>query len=168
MNHRKNGALKYLSMVRCINSNANLAALINAFRVSDQSHEQWYGEQKIAKEMVKEQLEQHFEFGLQYLNLAYSVVGGFNFKLKEFTKKKEPWWPSIFNMFGKKDFDILNLKMSYLNKNDMEILSNCLYNEIENFKLPQTHIRVLDLSRNAIMKDGAKTLATALEKNKSL
>ena len=64
MNHKKNGALKYLSMQRCVNSMANLSLFFDAFRVSDVMHENWYGDKKVAKEMQKEQLELKAEFGL--------------------------------------------------------------------------------------------------------
>jgi Ran GTPase-activating protein (RanGAP) involved in mRNA processing and transport len=50
----------------------------------------------------------------------------------------------------------------------MELYSTCLYNEIENLQIPKTSLRVLNLSRNAIGKEGAKLLAAALEKNSSL
>ena len=55
--------------------------------------EMWYGDKKIAKDMTKEQLENKFEFGLDYLHIGNSLLTGFNFKFKELEKRKEPIWP---------------------------------------------------------------------------
>lgn len=50
----------------------------------------------------------------------------------------------------------------------MELIGNCLYNEIPDLGIKQTKVRVLNLSRNNLTKEGAKILALALEGNKSL
>jgi Ran GTPase-activating protein (RanGAP) involved in mRNA processing and transport len=118
--------------------------------------------------MQKEQLEKHFSFGLHHLNIQFSSIPGSNFKLKDYLKKKEPYWPSIMHILCEKSLDTLNLKKCGITKNDMELYSTCLYNEIENLQIPKTSLRVLNLSRNAIGKEGAKLLAAALEKNSSL
>jgi hypothetical protein len=73
-------------------------------------HELWYGESRVAKDMQKEQLETKFEFGLQYLNVGASVINRIGFKLKEYLKKKEPWWPMMINLFGEASLKIFNLK----------------------------------------------------------
>jgi Ran GTPase-activating protein (RanGAP) involved in mRNA processing and transport len=57
-----------------------------------------------------------------------------------------------------------NLPLCQLNKNDMELLSYSLHQN----PLGNSTLKVLNLSRNAILKEGAKTLAQALEGNKSL
>ncbi len=98
-------------------------------------HELWYGEAKVAKDMSKEQLETKFEFGITYLNLGFSSLASNGFKLKEYLKKKDPYWPTFMDMFGQKSLEILNMRNCQMNKNDMELLSNCLYNEIENFPI---------------------------------
>jgi hypothetical protein len=74
MNHKKNGSLKHLSIQRCIGSYHLLNLFFQSFRVSDEMHENWYGDKKIAKEMKKEQLEVKTQFGLQYLNLGFSFI----------------------------------------------------------------------------------------------
>jgi len=51
-----------------------------------------------------------------------------------------------------------------MTKNDVELLSYCLANNPRG----TTTLEVLNLSRNNILKEGAKTLATALEVNNSL
>ena len=47
----------------------------------------------------------------------------------------------------------------------MELISTCLF---ENPLGDTTKLRILNLSRNKIMKEGAKTLAPALAGNKTL
>ena len=44
----------------------------------------WYGDKKVAKDMVKEQLEKKFEFGLTYLNLGIGALSYNGFKLKDY------------------------------------------------------------------------------------
>jgi len=51
---------------------------------------------------------------------------------------------------------------------DCELIANCIYNEIEKFPIAQTRVRVLNLSKNPITKDGAKLLGPALGGNKSI
>ena len=90
MNKKKQGNLKYLSLVNAFQAFAHLKSFLEAFKVSDYSHEMWYGDKKIAKDMTKEQLENKFEFGLEYINLGSSVLTGNNFKHKEVAKRKDP------------------------------------------------------------------------------
>lgn len=54
MNKKKFGILKYLSMEKCCNTMVNLRCFFDAFKVSDHSHELWYGDKKVAKDMTKE------------------------------------------------------------------------------------------------------------------
>lgn len=54
MNKIKNGSLKYLSIENCIGSYANLKIFLKGFYVSEQAAEMWYGDKKIAKDMVGE------------------------------------------------------------------------------------------------------------------
>jgi Leucine-rich repeat (LRR) protein len=133
-------------------------------KVSDHDHELWYGDKKIAKEMTKEQLEKKFEFGLQYLNIGNSILSTNNFKQKELAKRKEPQWPVFLEMFAAAKFDTLNLAVCQLSKNDMELVSFGLHQN----PFGRSQLRVLNLSRNNIMKEGAKTLAAALEGNDML
>jgi hypothetical protein len=96
-------------------------------------HEYWYGEQKVAREMSKEQLEIHFEFGLSYLHLGQSYISNNNFRLKEYLRKKELKMPVLMEMFCKTDLDNINLRSCGIGKNDMELFSASLYNQIEEF-----------------------------------
>lgn len=121
----------------------------------------WYGDKKIAKDMTKEQLESKFEFGLEVLNIGTSVLAGNGFKHKELSKRKEPQWPAIMEVFAQKSITTLNLAACNLAKNDVELLAYSLHQN----PFGKSNIRVLNLSRNSILKEGAKILAAALEGN---
>lgn len=99
MNMKKNGNLKYLSMATGFQSYANFRSFLEAFKVSDYDQEMWYGDKKIAKEMTKEQLEKKFYFGLEYLNIGSSVISSNGFKHKEISKRKDPQWPILMDLF---------------------------------------------------------------------
>ena len=83
MNKRKNGSLKLLSIERMMGSSNDIRNFFNAFKISDHSHELWYGDKKVANEMSKEQLELKFEFGLTYINFGNSTIGSNGFRLKD-------------------------------------------------------------------------------------
>lgn len=124
----------------------------------------WYGDKKVAKDMQKEQLENKFEFGLTYLNIGQSILNSNGFKYKEISKKTNPSWPLLMNMFAAQSLQYFNIPVCQLNKLDMELFTHSLYKN----PTGNTTIRVLNLSRNLFVKEGAKTLALALEGNKSL
>jgi hypothetical protein len=67
-------------------------------------------------------------------------------------------------IFGQPSLDTLNLRATQLLKTDMELLATCLHNNPHK----ESRIRALNLSKNAILKEGAKILAPALAGNKSL
>jgi Ran GTPase-activating protein (RanGAP) involved in mRNA processing and transport len=50
----------------------------------------------------------------------------------------------------------------------MEIIATALFNNFEVNPVGVTRLRILNLSRNVMNKEGAKILAPALEGNKSL
>lgn len=100
MNKKKNGNLKYLSLLTAFNCYQTFKGFLESFKVSDHSHEMWYGDKKVAKDMQKEQLENKFEFGLTYLNMGASILNANGFKFKELSKKTNPSWPLMMNMFA--------------------------------------------------------------------
>lgn len=114
MNHKKSGALKYLSLMTSINSYSSLKLLLDSCKVSDHMHELWYGDKKIAKEMTKEQLEAKFEFGLSYLNISRSILNNIAFKHKETIKRKDPQWPNFMAMFAASSIETINFSQSKL------------------------------------------------------
>lgn len=164
MNHKKEGSLKYLYLYSAFQSYGYLRSFLENFMISDYDQEMWYGDKKIAKDMQKEQLEKRFEFGLTLLDVGNSTLSGNGFKQKELVKKKEPQWPHFIRMFAQASFEYINMQMCKLQKADVELLAYSLHPN----PVAKARVRVLNLSRNDIMKEGAKVLALALEGNDSL
>ena len=54
MNKRKGGNLKYVSIEKGVANCLSLKSFFDSFKVSDHDHETWYGEAKVAKDMVKD------------------------------------------------------------------------------------------------------------------
>jgi hypothetical protein len=126
MNKKKNGNLKYLSMVNAFQSYLNMKSFLEWFKVSDYDQEMWYGDKKIAKEMTKEQLEKKLEFGLEYINIGQSVLAGNGFKHKEIAKRKDPQWPIFMDLFAQNSLQVVNLSVCNMSKQDMELLADSL------------------------------------------
>ena len=159
MNKKKNGNLKYLSLWLAFSSYPIFKGFLESFKVSDYSHEMWYGDKKVAKDMQKEQLENKFEFGLEYLNIGQSILNANGFKFKEISKKTNPQWPLLMNMIAAQGMKYFNIPTCQMNKLDMELFCHSLYKN----PTGNSTLRVLNLSKNPILKEGAKTLAQALE-----
>ena len=68
------------------------------------------------------------------------------------------------SMFAATGFKTLNLGVCQLNKLDVELLAYSLHQN----PIGKSQLQTLNLSRNLIGKEGAKTLAAALEGNDSL
>ena len=125
--------------------------------ISVKDHEKWYGEEKIANKMEKEDLKKHFHCNLKFLNMRQNNISGMPFNYKNILKQSEPTWPTILELAAKNELD-LNLKRSNLQKGDMETIS---YMIGEN-PFGASKLRNLSLSLCQIKKEGAKILAPAL------
>jgi len=75
-----------------------------------------------------------------------------------------PAWPSFVHFLGGSPLNTLNLDGCKMHKNDVELIATSIF---EN-PVSETQLRVLNLSNNAILKDGAKALAAALEGNTTI
>lgn len=98
------------------------------------------------------------------MNLGFSNFSNNLFKLKEISKRKDPCWPALIHIFAEKVLSTISFRGCALTKNDIEIFSTSIHNN----PVAETHLRVLNLSKNPLTKEGAKILITALEGNKSI
>ena len=107
-----------------------------------------------------------FYFSLEYLNLSHIVHSAnlfSNFKPKELKKFSKPIWPAILHLAQHFPFG-LNLKKCFSSYKDMELIAYAIgQNPISDSK-----IQHINLSKNVILKEGAKLLAPSLEYNKNL
>lgn len=86
MNAYRNGALEVFTMVGWFNSNSKLQTFLQGLYISKKDHEDWYGDKKMANEMVKEDLEKHLHCNLKMLNFRGSTLGGFPTNFKQLLK----------------------------------------------------------------------------------
>jgi hypothetical protein len=111
MNAYKNGSLEGLSMRNWIASYANADSFVHQMNISDQDHEYWYGDRKVAEAMQKEQLDRKMHFKLKFIDFQKSNFAnwGLNFKPKVIVKQTTPLWPNFLNWVTQSGLD-LNLR----------------------------------------------------------
>jgi Ran GTPase-activating protein (RanGAP) involved in mRNA processing and transport len=163
MNHKKGGALRYLSAYNSMGAVGTLNNFVRGFKVSDYDHEMWYGDKKTAKEMVKEQLEARYEFALEILNIESGALGNLNFNLKEAQKVLKPEYPQLLHLVAQRSLHTLNLAQTFSMK-----LPDMLQCVLGSNPAGPSNLRVLNLARNKIHKDCVKGFAGALKDNKTL
>lgn len=124
MNAYKNGSLEGLSMRNWIASYANAESFIQYMNISDQDHEYWYGDRKVAEAMQKEQLDRKMHFKMKFIDFQNSNLAnwGLNFKPKVIVKQTNPAWPNFLNWVSQSGLD-LNLRDCKLNNKDMELFA---------------------------------------------
>ena len=90
-----------------------------------------------------------------------------DFKIKDFEKLHDPEKnaPKFLNMMLMNQVEVLDIKKSNILSNGLEMYSYILG---KNKIAPCSSLRILNLSQNRIASEGAKILASALKKNKSL
>jgi len=95
MNAYKNGALTSLSIMQFYSNNAYLQGFLMNMSISVKDHEKWYGEEKIANKMEKEDLKKHTYCNLKFCNMGQNTISGMPFNYKKILKQSEPTWPLI-------------------------------------------------------------------------
>ena len=139
--------------------------MFDCFALSEYDHEMVYGEQKIAKDMKNEQLRKKFYCSLKKFDIgSQNLIFRNNFVFKTTEIQPNPNWPSFLKFLTAAKIPILDLSNSFQKVQNNSDLLACA---IGGKPFPST-LRVLNLSRNKITKEGAKFLAPALENNKTL
>jgi hypothetical protein len=168
MNQYKSGVLNYVSVVNGFNlaSATSSDAWFGSFLISDQDHEKWYGEKKVADDMEKDQLVKKWHFGLHNLDMEGCNFANISpiFKYKNFVKLPNPTWPKLIRFMKNTDITHLNLSNSDLFLNSFEILTVAIGSNPKACK----NLKTLNLSNNKLDKEKAKLLAPALEENKTI
>jgi len=167
MNKMKDGSLSYLSAFNShkFSASTNFNTFFDSFRISEQDHEMWYGETKIAHEMKGDDLKKKFYSGLQVMNFGncgISSQGGF--KYKDLIKLNQPVWPKFIEFLNKCDLHTLNLSNCLLNGDQFELITVAISNQPYKCK----SLKVLNLSNNWLNKEHAKLLAPAMEENSTI
>ncbi len=79
MNAFKKGSLQVLSIRKCLQNAYNFSTFLEQMKVSEQDHENIYGEKSVAASMTGTQLQKSFTCGLTELYISNGVLcSGFN------------------------------------------------------------------------------------------
>lgn len=96
MNAKKNGSLESISMSNWFSDNYVWHTIfLEGLKISDYDHEIWYGDQKLAASMEKDQFEKKMFCSLKYMNIKSSSIMGFQFHPKEILKQSNLKWPGF-------------------------------------------------------------------------
>lgn len=165
MNAYKNGSLTGVSIRNWIASYTTAELFFLHMSISEQDHEHWYGDRKTADAMQKEQLDKKLTFGLKFLDMQGGNFGNFgiNFRPKNIVKQTNPTWPNFLHWVTKTKID-LNLRDCKINSKDMELFAHAIGQN----PVGDCQIRVLNLSKNLLDKEGCKLFNAAIAFNKSI
>eukprot|EP00831_Metopus_contortus_P031985 TRINITY_DN25959_c0_g1_i1.p1 TRINITY_DN25959_c0_g1~~TRINITY_DN25959_c0_g1_i1.p1 ORF type:complete len:1431 (-),score=259.64 TRINITY_DN25959_c0_g1_i1:38-4204(-) len=157
LNARKQGSLEYFSAVSSFSNYNSLKTFIENLWVSEYDNELWYGDVSEANKMHGEQKEKYFHCQLKEFILGKTNLIS-NITLNTVKYLKYDKYPAFLKFVCENPtLKSLCMPSSYLNKNDGEALGLCLKSE-GHF----SNLRTLDISKNALRKEGARALATVL------
>jgi len=157
LNAKRSGALEYFSAVTAIGNYNNLRTMIDNLWVSDYDNEMWYGDESEARKMFGEQKVKKFHCGIKQLFTGLSNLC-FGLHISSLKHEQYEKYPNIMKFIAEnKALQTLSLEGCYLNRYDGEILAASLKAD----KII-SNLRVLNLAKNGLRKEGAQALATAL------
>jgi Ran GTPase-activating protein (RanGAP) involved in mRNA processing and transport len=163
INTKRNGALEYVSIVGSTGNANNFKLFIESFWVSDRDEEYWYGDPAEATKMHGEQAKRKFYCGLKEL-IVNNNASGFGHTANSLKYVKYADYPKIIHFLCEnKALEVLKLEDCKLYKGDSEIL--CLGLKCENYL---SSLKILNLAKNNLRKEGAQALATNLSQDKTI
>lgn len=134
--------------------------------ISEFEEEQWYGDPNKVLKMIASNYKKQFFNNLQALQLDYCNNLNPNFNLSHYNKlvnKVEPEFVKLLADSPK--LNTLHLRDTKMQRNIADILVLALDNRRQGFK---SQLKVLDLSKNNLLKEGVKLLAEVLPYNNVL
>jgi len=141
--------------------NQNLNQLYSSMNISEYDEESLYGDQNKLSKMIASNYKKVYYNNLKALQLDNcSQLNPTNFTLAHYNKlvnKKDPEYVKLFAQSPR--LESLHLRLTNMQKNLAEVLVLALDPRRENFV---SNIKVLDLSKNALGKEGIKILADIL------
>ena len=157
LNAKRNGSLEHFSAIGGIQGYSQLNTLLDNLWVSDYDNELWYGDEQEARKMFGEQKTRKF-----YCKLTQFILGRTNlasgFYASSIKHEKYENFPKLVKfMLECKSLNLICLESSYLSKLDGDLINVCLKSG-EMF----SNLKILNLAKNQLRKEGAKALCTAL------
>lgn len=166
-NAKKKGSLEYLNIKGSFNGNYNLNLLYTAMNVSEYDEESLYGDPNKLAKMIASNYKKVYYNNLKALQLDNcSNLNPSNFSLAHYNKlveKKDPEYVRLFSLSP--CLESLNLRCTNMQKHIAEVFVLALDPRRSNFV---SKIKVLDLSKNSLGKEGIKILAEVLPHNNIL
>ena len=165
-NAKKKGSLAFLKLTGTISNPHTITNLYEGMRVSEYDEEQWYGDPNKLAKMIAGNYNKVFYNNLKALELDSCSNLNPGFVLSHYNKlvnKKEPEYVKI--LADSPHLNTLHIKSAGLQKNMADILVLALDQRREGLKC---QLKVLDLSKNNLDKEGLKVLAGVLPYNNVL
>ena len=165
-NAQKKGSLEALNLAGgVINSSYSFNNFYNGMLVSNADHETWYGDSTKVSKMSGQDFAKTYCNNLKVIDLSNSILNT-NFDIVSWRKQLAAEDPPLVKFIARSPL-LTNIQLNQcnLNKQDADVLALALDSTRPYFV---SKIKILNLSRNLLGKEGAKTFAGVLEKNHTL
>ena len=165
-NARLKGSLEMINLEGGVVPGIHLVNTIyQSMHVSDYDHEAWYGDVNKLNKMQGKDFEKVYYNNLKVLQLkGNNIPTSFNYA--NWKKQFNPQDPDFVKLLARSSkVENVQLAQCNLNKNDADALVLALDPTRPNYT---SNIRVLNLARNNLGKEGVKTLAAIFEKNHTI
>lgn len=164
-NAKKKGSLEYLNLVGCLQNHMSLNNLYSNMSINEYDEESWYGDPNKLAKMISANYPKKFFNNLKALQFDNCSINP-SFNLQNHNKYTNKEDPDIVKLIARSEkLETLSLCQTNQTKSMAEILLLALDPRRPNFT---GHLKTLNLSRNSLGKEGAKTLAEAIMPNQTL
>jgi len=162
-NAKKFGSLEHINLDgNVISSYHNLTLMYEGMHISDADHESWYGDANKVSKMSGKDFAKTYYNNLKSLQVNGCALAT-NFDVHSWKKQYNPQDPPFVKLIARsKELTNLQLARTNFSYKDADILALALDPTRAEFC---SKVRILNLSRNNLGKEGVKTLATIFEKN---
>lgn len=162
-NARKGGVLEYVNLDSTITNHYNVENLYKGMNISEYDHENTYGDINKANKMQGEALQKIYCNNLKVLQLNRCNQLGSNFNMTAFKRQFKPADTDFIKLIARtKTLTSLQLSGCGLTKNDADLLQLSLDPTRAGFC---NQIKILNLAKNNLQKEGMKSLAKIFSVN---
>lgn len=165
-NAKRKGVLTHFNLTGTLSNNATINTLYSGMNISEYDEEQWYGDPNKLAKMISTNYKKEFFNNLRALQLNYGNNLNPNFSLVHYNKLVNKAEPDFVKLLANSpNLNTLELKSTKMQKNIADILFLALDSRRQGLKC---QLKVIDLSKNNLTKEGIKQLAEVLPYNNVL
>ena len=165
-NSKRKGCLTHLNLTGSFSNTNTLDNLYNGMNISEYDEEQWYGDPNKLAKMIATNYKKEFFNNLTALQLNFSNNLNPGFSLAHYNKLVNKVEPNIVKLLANSpNLKTLEVRSTKMQKSIADILVLALDSRREGLKC---QLRVIDLSKNNLTKEGVKQLAEVLPNNNVL